>query len=767
MTLNTSHTFQIAKHGLFAILLAVLLPSFFHDLSARHIIGGEMTYECLGQGSTPDLRNYLITMKVYRDCSSNGAEFDDPAEIGLYQQATSGLWSFIDVYNVNHNPVIGIDPSRDNPCLIIPPDVCVEEAVYEFELTDLPVIDGDYRLAYRRCCRNNTIANIIEPESSGATFGVNLTSLAQQECNSSPTFDDFPPIVICAGEDIDFDHAASDVDGDQLVYEFCAPQLGGGNRGSFDMPGDPRACDGITPDPARCLPTYPPVNYVVPTYSPTAPMAGDPVVDINPATGLISGVPEITGQFVVGVCVREFRAGVEISRIQRDFQFNVAICEPTVVAAISADTVTSTRVFSLSSCGSATIDFENLSGNTAFIREYLWEFYVDSDTLTRSERNISFTFPDTGNYRGIMAVNPGTDCADTAILDINIFPEITAAFDFDYDTCVAGPVSFTDLSTTGAPRIESWRWTLDDTLASTEQDPIYTFETPGLKDLRLAVVDNNGCADDTVATILYQPAPALVVLNPDRFVGCAPGSIFFDNLSTPIDSTYDIMWTFGDGGTSDEISPTHFYEDPGVYTITVDITSPIGCTASAEFVDFIRVLPGPIAAFTFDPLNPTRFASFVQFTDLSQDAVSWQWLFGDESASFEQNPSYTFQDTGVQEIILIAAHPSGCTDSARAIIDIQPVVTYFLPNAFTPNNDGLNDTYKGTGAVEDLVSFRMTVWNRWGELIYEGTDPLQGWNGRKRNVGEDSPPGVYSVFVEYTEPRGKQVVLESVATLIR
>ena len=135
--------------------------------------------------------------------------------------------------------------------------------------------------------------------------------MATAPCNSSPEFDNFPPIVICAGQPLEFDHGATDPDGDQLVYEFCSPLLGGG---PLLGAGEYETCGGANPNPA-CPPPYFPVNFIVPAYDPLAPMGGDPVVSIDPNTGLITGTPTIQGQFVVGVCVKEFRNGELLSTV--------------------------------------------------------------------------------------------------------------------------------------------------------------------------------------------------------------------------------------------------------------------------------------------------------------------------------------------------------------------------------------------------------------------------------------------------------------------
>jgi len=732
------------------------------SLQARHIVGGVMTYECLGGG------NYAFTLKVYRDCNcTDCANFDPQALIAVYRCGGATPCSNLNQSSFFRRIDVGLAEFRnvetpDYPCLI-PPDVCVEEGVYYFSL-NLPASNESYHVSYQRCCRNITINNIIAPDASGATYTVEITPASQQACNSSPEFDEFPPTVICVNQPLVFDHSATDPDGDQLVYEFCTPLLGGGQ---ITMPPAlANSCDGAYPAPA-CPPPYGTVSFTVPTYTSLAPMGGNPVVTINPLTGVITGTPRIQGQYVVGVCVSEYRNGVLLSRILRDFQFNVEDCDPQVIAQVASDEILGDREFLINSCGNNTVTFQNTSFLQQFIDVHRWEFLINDTLRTFSPWSPTVTFPGVGQYEGTLILNPGTDCGDTATIFVNVFPEIRADFEFAYDTCVAGPVAFTDLSTTGSCCLTDWDWDFGDNERSTMQDPFHNYRIPGELPVTLTVRDTNGCEDERTRIISYFPVPALIVVSPSEANGCAPVAVFFDNLSFPIDETYDIVWNFGDGGTSDEISPTYTYESPGTYTVSVDITSPIGCQTDTIFNNLIVVRPSPQAGFSFDPQNPSSIQPTVTFTDESQGAIRWLWDFDTGATSSLPSPVYTFRDTGIYEVMQVVTHPSGCKDTLIRIIDILPEVRYFLPNAFTPNNDSSNDYFKGVGIMEGATGFRLSIWNRWGEMVFETSNPDDAWNGRMLNTGAEAPQGVYVVLVTYREPRGKLVEIKGFATLIR
>ncbi|MFN4081071.1 MAG: PKD domain-containing protein [Saprospiraceae bacterium] len=725
-----------------------------------HIIGGEMTYECLGQVQ-PGINRYRFTMKMYRDCLSSGAQFDNPASFAIYRGSYTSN-TRIDQFNINIFSTNNLTPAKPD-CITQAPNLCVEQATYIFT-RDLPIItSGSYFIVHQRCCRNVTINNIAMPGNVGGTYMVELTPLAQQACNNSPVFDNFPPIIICANTPLFVDQSATDAEGDQLVYRFCSAFAGGGPLLNQPLV---FSCDGAVPTPP-CAPPFTEVTYV-PPYSAINPMGGNPQVAINPVTGLITGRPTVIGQFVVTVCVEEYRNGQLLSMIRREFQFNVAPCSPTVIASIDSAEIIGPKQYLINSCGNRNIRMINTSQQQQFISNFRWEFDLNGvPYVNEAEWTPVIPFPDTGTYFGRLLLNPNQICNDTAYIVVNVFPGITADFDFKYDTCVAGPVEFINLSS-GEGGITDYDWTFGVPGGSSKQkDPVYLYPVPGNHTVTLTVTDKNNCVARRQKTITWFPVPPLLIVRPNSFLGCQPAEVTFAILSSPVDESYEIVWDMGDGTIiRNELRPTHVYTETGRYSVSLKLVSPIGCETEAVFTNIVRVEPSPVADFSFSPSELTVLDNTAAFTDLSQGADRWYWRFDRFGTSNQQNPVFAFPDTGLVTITQIVTHPRGCQDSISKTIDVRPIIFWHMPNAFTPNGDGKNEGFRGKGFLFGVADFQMSIWNRWGEMLFETRDPDQAWDGRIRNSGKMAPPGVYVYLVTFTGPRGQRYEYKGYATIV-
>jgi len=292
-------------------LISTLLFLFvFFTSFASHIVGGELHYEYLGND------NYKVILKVYRDCYNGIPPFDDPVNIGIYDT----LGNLVTVLDISLPGSDTLANETNDPCLTPPDNVCVEEAIYIFNVT-LPPIDGGYFICWQRCCRNGSILNIVDPGNTGSSYLAHIPG-PWGSVNSDPYFNNFPPTVICANKPLVFDHSATDLDGDSLVYELCRPYKGA--EASMGQPNPPLP------------PPYEFVDYTG-TFTELLPLPANPIISIDPVTGLLTGTPTAIGQYVVAICVKEYRNGTLLSEHKRDFQFNVTNCIQAVNLLVAND----------------------------------------------------------------------------------------------------------------------------------------------------------------------------------------------------------------------------------------------------------------------------------------------------------------------------------------------------------------------------------------------------------------------------------------------
>lgn len=455
-------------------LLIALVIAFSPLLAhATHIVGGEMNYSCLGNSQ------YEITLTIFRDCYNGNpaAWFDNPAAIGVFDQNNFLLATLFVPLDLDLNDTL--DPVLSGECFVAPPDVCVHTTTYTTTVL-LPPIPGGYQLAYQRCCRNQTIVNIVDPLATGATYGVTISEEALAQCNSNPKFNSWPPIYICVDEPINFDQSAQDIDGDSIVYKLCTPLQGA----------DP---DNPQPQPPH-NPPYDEIVWVSPPYGVDNMLNGTPgdPLQIDLHTGLLTGTPNTIGQFVVGICVEEYRDGELISTTRRDFQYNVGVCGMTVSSFFAPEF----------QCDDLTVQFENQSEDAD---EYLWIFNDPNNPITTSNaENPSFTFQQPGTYEVMLVADPETVCADTFSQTITLaLNGLNVDFDYEIVECVDNfTIQMTDLTTDSNDEPVAWDWQVVGTnLSSNEQNPSFTLANSNAVTIMLTVTSGNGCMESHSLTL--------------------------------------------------------------------------------------------------------------------------------------------------------------------------------------------------------------------------------------------------------------------------
>ncbi len=719
---------RILKNTLLTgILIFLGCPMVF----GSHQIGSEMYYEHIGEGGWPNSKLYRISIITYLKCSISFIP-DLPLKINPinYIGREIRLLSLDSIQNFEYNFI---------NCSNRPPGECYNKIFY----SDTVSIREEllpFDISTTECCRDPIIDNIIAPDSFVTISHVEITNFIYEEDNNSPVFEDSKFLSLCVNEPVEFFYDVSESDGDQLIYKFCSPL--GNTLGNGSL-----------------VPPYSTVQYLLPTYATNYPLGQGGLV-INPSTGELTGTPQITGNFAVGICVDEYRNGQFLGTIRQDIAINVVACTPLLTADLASETTDPQDRAVYQLCNENSLTIQNLSSPSESITDYEWYIDYPDQPLTSNLETPTFTFDQPGIFYGHLVVNPDSLCNDTAFFLVEV-SSLDADFLMAYDTCNAGPVDFIAAPISSA-MVENYRWDFGDSLTTNGANPAHQYPDAGIYSVQLIVEDEFQCRDTLVQDLTWRPAPEVILVSPDIAVGCTPLTTTIQNRSRPVDTTYQLYWEFGDGGTDTGLAPSHVYRNSGNYNVYLSITSPLGCFVDTVFEDLIFADLPPQADFNWSPsADPENFKEF-QFMDASERALGWNWIFDTLSIpDIRPASTYVFSDTGSHEVTLIVEDQYGCFDTLTQSVGVVPLQTYFLPNAFTPNGDGLNDVFVGVGLTDYLLDFRMNIFDRWGGLIFSSKDAQGGWDGGS------APAGVYVYTVQYRVPRGERTEMRGEVVLVR
>jgi gliding motility-associated-like protein len=323
------------------------------------------------------------------------------------------------------------------------------------------------------------------------------------------------------------------------------------------------------------------------------------------------------------------------------------------------------------------------------------------------------------------------------------------------------PASTVTITNTTNPGPWEFQWDLGDGSTSDVRDVAnHTYETFGIYTISLTV-SNNDCTETRSATVRINPIPPILDFDYLPSSGCAPHTVSFINRSRFADpATY--LWEFGTGeGTSRAIDPDYTYNRPGVYSVTLSATNELGDTVTLTKELIIEVLRNPVAQFAVYPTTPLNVPGEILYTDnRSLNAADFIWDFGDGKTSTDFEPQHLYTEEGEFTITLIANNGNGCSDTTALVSGVKTVKSgqLLIPNAFIPNKHGAgsgnalnNEVF--LPLVQLANKFQMMIFNRWGELMFESTNPLVGWDGYYQGKLCAQDVYIYRITVEYENGR--------------
>lgn len=417
-------------------------------------------------------------------------------------------------------------------------------------------------------------------------------------------------------------------------------------------------------------------------------------------------------------------------------------------------------------------DLSNPNGSYP-ITGWNWTF-SDGQTSNAASPSVDFGMP--GTYSADLLITNGPGCKSTYSLgDAVVHPKPVAEFPEGLATCLEDTIFFTDLSDITPitdDAITDWNWNFDDGNSSSAVEPFHVYGAHNLYDVELTVTTNHECSHSVTHMVEIYPLPDVnFIADPPQ--GCAPLAVqFFDQTSIP--SPYTLQswdWNLGiDSTTSVAQSPFLVFNpelepmDVAQYDIQLTVTSTKGCVSEITKSNYITVYPKPEAGFEVDPEVQNIIKPRFEFTDLSTENVTdWDWSFGDGTYSGDQHPVHYYEAVGTYPVGLIVETQFGCADTIGLEVKVEPVFTFYIPNSFTPNADGVNDEFFGLGEGYDFYS--MFIYDRWGELIFESNDDQYHWDGSYK--GKQVQLGTYAYRFYIVDWQGHDHQYEGHVTLHR
>jgi gliding motility-associated-like protein len=673
------HLTLVLRH--ITLLVIALLASV--ACVATHIVGGELVYTHVSGN------NYQISLTVYRDCSSNNENstgFDASANVTIYR-ADGTRFANLDM-ELSSAVVNEIPVALENPCFILPPDVCVERATYT-QTVNLPPLAGGYTFSYSRCCSNGSVVNIQNPQGTGITLTNFLpgpeTNITQ---NNSPQFNNLPSVGMCLGAEYTFDHSATDDDGDSIVYTFCDPYRGGTQQ-------DPNPNFGDSPPFSNM--------QFVNGYSATDPLPSVAPFQINPQTGSITGIANQLGMYVVCICASDYRNGVYLSTTRRTFQFRVTNCDPSIVASFpSQPSLPPSNL-----CEGLTQTFENNSTNGT---DFHWDFGIPNTLADTSNlESPTFSFPAAGVYNIMLVANPSWPCADTAFQTYTVYEELVVTPSFDAYECLNERDTYSfSATTTGTPsQTLSWNFGPGSIPATS------SLQAPQ------NVILNNEVANHTISVTLSDhgctaSSEIAVVNTPDPLSGIAPQEEFCAGLTVNFESTSSnaqiFNWEFNAPFASDDSeleNPTISFPASGTYSVRLIAGGQNACpdTSQTQFIIYPELQP----EFEVPPAQCLQGNSFTFEADgFSSNSPQVSWNFGSNSnisTSQALNPQgISFSSADRHEVTLTISE-NGCTESYTDSVWVaaNPTVSFQAEN--TEGCPGLGTVFTSNTTSETPLGY--------------------------------------------------------------
>lgn len=403
-------------------------------------------------------------------------------------------------------------------------------------------------------------------------------------------------------------------------------------------------------------------------------------------------------------------------------------------------------------CIGENITFYDSSMSFGSIVKRYWNF-GDGSPIDSVDINPVHTYSAAKDYTVTLTIIGADGCTEVNTQTVRIGSKPVAAFDAN-NSCAGSLVLFKDSSYTSFGMLNNWYWNLADGNTSLQQNPSVTYTIPGNKIISLSVKSAEGCVSDTTyktITISAKPIADMSFAN-----SCVNAIVNFTGIPFS-GNIIQWKWNFGDGTTGSGNTTQHIYSRTGNYIVSLYAIEQNGCIS-----DTLRKIIN-IYGTSANAGNDTIAAPLQPIQLNAVGGLSYQWMpsTGLNNANIADPIAILSQD---QIYVLKAFTPEGCETYDTLSIKIYKGPEIYVPTAFSPNNDGLNDVFKVVPIGISTFNY-FKIYNRWGQQIFFTTDYRKGWDGRYKSI--DQPSGVYIWMVSGIDFNGNTISHKGTVMLLR
>ena len=392
------------------------------------------------------------------------------------------------------------------------------------------------------------------------------------------------------------------------------------------------------------------------------------------------------------------------------------------------------------------IDFSTITPPSTFTK---YEWFLDGNFISSSIRP-KLTPANIGTHTLLLKTTSTDGCIDSVLNSFLIHPLPKSSFNSTFN-CFGDNTEINNTSTITSGSIDLNQWSVDGNNFNTK-NVTYKFPDVNTYSVELITTSNEGCKDTLIQDVIINPLPELLI-SLDSDTGCIPFDIQVVNNSTiQSGSISEYRYNWGDGNSSVGSNPGFTYTSPGKYSVSIRGTSDKGCVDSVMLSDSVVVFDNPKADFYYTPEDPSTLKNVITLVDSSsKDAIDWIWTVSDGGSYSGSSAQHTFIDSGNYIVTLRIINNNGCFDEETKIIYVNADLFIHIPNGFSPNGDGINDTYGLAGMTQGVFQMEMDIYNQWGEKVFHSENVNDRWDGTYQ--GEPAQQGVYLFRVKYTNPK--------------